>query len=93
MCTKFDKSSIYSARPLFSSRFSGLGHDILTRSIEHQEHSMTGIWKASHATEHSKYCHGRFKVLNRDRGNIVNTSSWKPLFRKMNMIRHTNAVK
>ena len=63
MCTKFDKSSIYSARPLFSSRFSGLGHDILTRSIEHQEHSMTGIWKALHATEHSKYCHGRFNWL------------------------------
>ena len=63
MCTKFDKSSIYSARPLFSSRFSGLGHDILTRSIEHQEHSMIGIWKASHATEHSKYCHGRFNWL------------------------------
>ena len=28
MCNKIDKSSIYSARPLFSSRFSGLGHDI-----------------------------------------------------------------
>ena len=28
------------------------------------------------------------KVLNRDRGNIVNTNSWKPLFRKINMVRH-----
>ena len=33
------------------------------------------------------------KVLNRDRGNIVNTNSWKPLFRKINMIRHANAMK
>ena len=28
------------------------------------------------------------KVLNRDRGNIVNTNSWKPLFRKFNMVYH-----
>ena len=33
------------------------------------------------------------KVLNRDRGNIVNTNSWKPLFRKINMVRHANALK
>ena len=33
------------------------------------------------------------KNLNRDRGNIVNTNSWKPLFRKINMVRHANAMK
>ena len=33
------------------------------------------------------------KVLNRDRGNTVNTNSWKPLFRKINMVRHANAMK
>ena len=33
------------------------------------------------------------KMLNRDRGNIVNTNSWRPLFRKINMERHANAVK
>ena len=33
------------------------------------------------------------KVLNIDRGNIVNTYSWKPLFRKINMVRHANAMK
>ena len=33
------------------------------------------------------------KALNRDRGNIVNTNSWKPLFRKINMVRHDNAMK
>ena len=33
------------------------------------------------------------KVLNRDRGNIVNTNSWKPLFGKINMLRHANAMK
>ena len=33
------------------------------------------------------------KLLNRDRGNIVNTNSWKPLFRKINMVRHANAMK
>ena len=33
------------------------------------------------------------KVLNRDRGNIVNTNSWRPLFRKINMERHANAMK
>ena len=33
------------------------------------------------------------KVLNRDRGNIVNSNSWKPLFRKINMVRHANAMK
>ena len=27
-----------------------------------------------------------FIVLNRDRENIVNTSSWKPLFRKTNLM-------
>ena len=33
------------------------------------------------------------KVLNRDRGNVVNTNSWKPMFRKINMVRHDNAMK
>ena len=33
------------------------------------------------------------KVLNRDRGNIVNTNSWKPLFRVINTVRHANAMK
>ena len=33
------------------------------------------------------------KMLNRDRDNIVNTNSWRPLFRKINMERHANAVK
>ena len=33
------------------------------------------------------------KVLNRGRGNIVNMNSWKPLFRKINMVRHANAMK
>ena len=104
---------------------------VLTRSIEHQEESMTGKWEASGATEHSKDCHGLFnwlhpktlaklsniherkiresleinnletkaeydisiKVLNRDRGNIVNTNSWKPLFRKINMVRYANVMK
>ena len=33
------------------------------------------------------------KVLNRDRGDIVNTNSWKLLFRKFNMVRHANAMK
>ena len=33
------------------------------------------------------------KVLNRHRGNIVNTNSWKPLFRKINMGRCANAMK
>ena len=33
------------------------------------------------------------KVLKRDRGNIVNTNSWKPLFRKIGMVRHANAMK
>ena len=30
LCNKIDKSSIYSARLLFSSRFSGLGHETST---------------------------------------------------------------
>ena len=38
-------------------------------------------------------CDQSIKVLNRDRGNIVNTNSWKPLFRKINMVRHTNTIK
>ena len=33
------------------------------------------------------------KVLKRDRGNIVNTNSWKPLFRKINMVRHAYVMK
>ena len=33
------------------------------------------------------------KVVNRDRGNRVNTNSWKPLFRKIKMVRHANAIK
>ena len=32
------------------------------------------------------------KVLNRDAGNIVNTNSWKPLFRKIDMVRHANTM-
>ena len=117
---------------------------MLTRSIEHEEDSMSGKWEASGATKHSKDCHGRFiwlhpltlaklfnihkrkiresleiynletkaeydksiKVSNRERGNIVNTNSWKPLFckidhgdikltyhGKINMVRHANAMK
>ena len=86
-----------------------------TRSIEHQENSMTGKWEAPDITEYSKDCQGWYnwlyqktlaklpnmhkckireslkignletraeydksiKVLNRDRGNIVNTNSWR----------------
>ena len=33
------------------------------------------------------------KVLNRHQGNIVNTNSWKPLFRKINMGSYANAIK
>ena len=33
------------------------------------------------------------KVLDRDRDNIVSTNSWKPLFCKINMVRHANAMK
>ena len=33
------------------------------------------------------------KVLNRNRGNVVNTNSWNPLFRKINMARHANVMK
>ena len=33
------------------------------------------------------------KVLNRDRGNIVNTNSWRLLFHRINMVRHVNAMK
>ena len=29
------------------------------------------------------------KVLNRDRANLVNTNSWKPLFCKIKMVRQT----
>ena len=37
--------------------------------------------------------HKFVKVLNRDRGNIVNINSWKPLFHKINMVRHANFMK
>ena len=104
---------------------------MLTRSIEHQEDSTAGKWKALGAIEHYKDCHGRFnwlhpktlvklsniherkirkslemknletkaeyyksaKVLNEDRGNIVDMNSWKPLFCKINMVRHANVMK
>ena len=33
------------------------------------------------------------KVLNRDWGYVVNTNSWKPLFHKINMVHHANAMK
>ena len=33
------------------------------------------------------------EVLNRDRTNIINTNSWKPLCHKINMVRHANAIK
>ena len=32
------------------------------------------------------------KVLNNDRGNIVNRNSWKPLFCRINIVRHVNAT-
>ena len=33
------------------------------------------------------------EVLNKDRINIVNTNSRKPLFSNINMVRHANAMK
>ena len=36
---------------------------VLTRSIKHQEDSMTGKWEALGVTEHSKNCHGQFNWL------------------------------
>ena len=99
---------------------------ILTRSIEHQQQSMSRKWELSGATEHTKSCHGSFqwlnpttlsvnsnyrhrkiresleinrtevklelqphKLLNRDRGNIVDTNSWKPFFRTLEMTTKT----
>ena len=38
--------------------------------------------------EHDK----SIKVLERDKGNLVNTNSWKPLFCKINMVHHANAI-
>ena len=32
------------------------------------------------------------KVLNSDQINIVNTNSWKPWFRKINMVLHANVM-
>ena len=39
--------------------------------------------------EYDKY----IKVLNRARGNTVKMNSWKPLFRKINIVRHVNVMK
>ena len=39
-----------------------------------------------------EYCKS-IKVLNRDRGNLVNTNFQKHLFSKINMVRHANAMK
>ena len=36
---------------------------VLTRCIEHQQDSMSGIWKSSGAKEHTKECHGQFDWL------------------------------
>ena len=36
---------------------------MLTRSIEHREDSMTGMWEASGAAKHSKDCNERFNWL------------------------------
>ena len=33
------------------------------------------------------------KMLKRDRGDIVTTNLWKPLFRRVKMARHANATK
>ena len=124
--------NVYELRYDFGGKYIGeTKKRLLTRSIEHQEDSMTGKWEASGATEHSKDCHGRFnwlhikthaklsniherkirksleinnletkaeydksiKVLNRDRGNIVNPNSCKPLFRKIKMVLHANVMK
>ena len=38
-------------------------------------------------------CDKLIKVLNRDWVNTVNMNSWKPLFGKINMVRHANAMK
>ena len=104
---------------------------VLTRSIEHQEDSMTRKWEASGTTKHCKDFHRRFnwldpktfpklskiherkikesleinnletkaeydksiKMLNRDRSNIINVNSRKPLHGKINMMRHANTMK
>ena len=42
-----------------------------------------------HSAEYDK----SIKVMHRDQGNIVNTNSWKPLFCKINMVRHANVMK
>ena len=34
---------------------------ILSRVIEHQQHSLKRIWESSGATEHTLECHGNFK--------------------------------
>ena len=31
--------------------------------------------------------YGQYKVLNRDNGNFVKTNAWKPLFKKMKILR------
>ena len=36
---------------------------LLTRCIEHQQDSMSGKWKTSGATEHTKECRGQFNWL------------------------------
>ena len=36
---------------------------MITRTIEHQQHSIKGKWESSGATEHCLKCHGQFNWL------------------------------
>ena len=60
--------------------------------IQHTRTENKGIVRINNLETKAEYDKS-IKVFNKDRGNIVNTNSWKPLSRRINMVRHANASK
>ena len=73
-------------------RFNWLHPKMLARSPNIHEHKIRESLKINNSETKAEY-NKSIQVLNRDQDNTVNTNSWKPLFRKVNMVRRANVIK
>ena len=92
MAGKWEASGATKHYKYCHGRFNWLHPKMLTKLSNIHERKIMESLEINNLETKAEYDKS-IKVLNRDRGNIVNTNSWNPLFRRINMVRHANATK
>ena len=92
MAGKWEASGVTEHSKYCHGRFNWLHPKTLAKLSNIHERKIRESLEINNLKTKAEY-HKSIKVLNRDRGNIVNTNSWKPLVRRINMVPHANVTK